>query len=1345
MLGKKIINTGGGVACTTDTTQILDGGTTQSTALYRFEDNANDTASSTGKFNKGGVFNGTNSAIDLPTGDLGIGTNDFSVSLWFNCADITQNDQSLFWFQHYQSPIRIGAALSQSAYGGDGDVRFYCTISGTGTNANSNSDIFSSNTWYHIVFVKSSTSGMAVYVNGSSTPVATNTGATGAVNNNISSNGKNTIGTYTSSTAHLLFFNGKIDQFRTFNKALSTSEIATLYNETTTTVNTLQVLGDYSCISTYTFEGNANDLNTSTPKNGTATNVIYDYSGTASNVTYAAGKFDKAAVFNGSNGYITTGLTLPANSTMSFSFWFYKDSSQVITGDTYMLSDLNSSASHRRIDIRYNTGTDLIFIDIGNGSSSSQTSTGYTPPSDTWTHLAVTLNGTAVKMYINGNSTPVADYTSSVAFGTAGVDALALGRPGAYNCCYFKGKLDQVRIFNKTLSPGEVNSLYNETTTTAALGTIIDPSTIAYYKMADATDETDSYNGTATDVDFNVVGKYGFAGLFNGSSSRINTGLIWPGGTQISWSFWVNTAGGVNQYFFGDFNSTGTTLQGRFAAQFHNSNVLYIITTNGSTSTTTNAGSITSYLNKWTHVVITANGTEVKAYLDGALFNTHTGTAITAGAHPFVIGAYTDGSSKQNVNGRMDQVRIFNKAISAAEVTTLYNEIQCANTITAPESYFNSVLYTGNNTSRSITTTFQPDFVWLKSRGSARDHRLFDSIRGATKGLYSNLSNAEFTESSLTAFNTNGFTLGTAGNQNVSSENYVSWAWKAASSNTTNNDGTITSTVRASQESGFSIVKYTGNGSNGATVGHGLLNIPNLWIIKQTTGTQNWLVGSSSLSAPDRYLILDGENAELTNAPNIWSVSSSTITFPTSYAGTNNNTSTYIGYFFHNVDGYQRIGTFTGNGNANGPFVYTGFEPAWVLIKKISSGSPTGGWVILDNKRNPVNPRNSRISAQSSGAENTNNAFSHNFYSNGFQVVTSDVDYNHNGKDYLFWAIAANPDTSAPTKANSFKTKIYTGNGGTQSITGVGFKPDFTWIKSRDTADNNNLGDSVRGVQKFIYSNLTSQELTSANYLTSFDADGFSVGSDNSINKSSDSIVSWNWKALDHDRNLASINTDGTIPSLVSVNRAAGFSIIKYVGNATSGASIGHGLGVKPDLVIFKNIDQGGNYHWSVYSNTSATGATGLLYLNLNDAFTTTSSRFNNTEPTTSVITLGNDGTINNSGNNHIAYCWHSVSGHSSIGSYNGNGSATGTIVTTGFEPSWVILKCTNTNGTNWRIIDNVRDTTNPRSAYLNADTNSAEETAYDQVNFLANGFQLATTDTSINGNGNPHIYMAFK
>ena len=191
---------------------------------------------------------------------------------------------------------------------------------------------------------------------------------------------------------------------------------------------------------------------------------------------------------------------------------------------------------------------------------------------------------------------------------------------------HISGMVDQVRLFTKQLNAGEINNLYNETATSAASATINNPSTIAYYKMADASDETGSYNGTPTDVDFNVQGKYGFAGKFNGSSSRINTGLIWSGGTEISCSLWINTAGGVNQYLLGSFNDGGANSSNRFALQFHNSNVLYILTNDasGGMGTTTNAGSIASYLNKWTHLVVTVNGTEVKAYLDGSLLSKET-------------------------------------------------------------------------------------------------------------------------------------------------------------------------------------------------------------------------------------------------------------------------------------------------------------------------------------------------------------------------------------------------------------------------------------------------------------------------------------------------------------------------------------------------------------------------------------------------------------------------------------------------------------------------------------------------------------------------------------------------
>ena len=481
-------------------------------------------------------------------------------------------------------------------------------------------------------------------------------------------------------------------------------------------------------------------------QNFNATRALYAaYDGTASNVTYAAGKFDKAAVFNGSNGYITTGLTLPADSTMSFSFWFNKSASQVASGDVYILSDLNSAASHRRIDIRYNTGTDVIFIDIGNGSSSSQTNTGYTPPSDTWTHLAVTLNGTAVKMYINGNSTPVADYTSSVAFGTAGADALVLGRPGAYNCCYFTGKLDQFRIFDKTLSPGEINSLYNETTTTAALATITNPSTIAYYKMADGSDETGSYNGTASNVDFNVQGKYGFAGKFNGSSSQIvlpnslDSGL---GNNNFSYSFWIKgPMTSTNQIWF-------SLAQNYFIYIGYFSGAIYISLYNDTFST-----GVSIAVDTWAHIVfVKSSSSGITIYKNGTSAYTSTTAAAKANLGTLgngqinVIGKYSGGGYQ--FDGNLDQIRLFNKAISAAEATTLYNEIQCANTITTPESYFQTKLYTGTGSSQNITgLNFAPDFVWIKDRSAGNWHNLQDTIRGATKHVYSNAANAQDTTS----------------------------------------------------------------------------------------------------------------------------------------------------------------------------------------------------------------------------------------------------------------------------------------------------------------------------------------------------------------------------------------------------------------------------------------------------------------------------------------------------------------------------------------------------------------------------------------------------------------------
>ena len=770
MLGKRIINTGGTVACTTDTTQILDGGTTQSTALYRFEDNANDTSDSTGKFGKGAVFNGSSSKIDLGNNSSN-NSSVISVSLWFKTTGHSGT-----------------AALINNGGANSGETGYFLGLTSNGyirLNLSASVDgtiNYADGNWHNVVMTLNNGS-YNVYIDGNTTPVlAGSQSFTGTATR------PTWIGQFSYDPSAIEFFNGSIDQVRIFNKAISASEVTTLYNETTTTANTLQVLGDTSCLAAYTFEGNANDL--STNYNGTASNVIYDYNGTASNVTYATGKFDKAAVFNGTNSVIQLGTNVFKYTDVTISAFINPNLSDTNVKTIFAnTSYISGQAFHGIIiSVRNNGGSDKILVQHY-PSSTATYSTG-SISLNTFTHIAVSLTGSQTKIYINGSldSTHSATFSYSASqTATASIGAYLLhDYTGSTTYDEFSGKIDQVRIFESVLSPGEINSLYNETTTTAALGTISNPSTVAYYKMQDATDETGSYNGTATNVDFNVQGKYGFAGKFNGSSSKIEVSnqVIPNGATSIS--FWYNPQGSTGtEYILGQ----GVATASKGPTVYWHSQSFGALVAKGTSSLAGSAtGSTTYSTTAFHHVVFTWDGTSnsnaFKVYVNGSLLVQ--GTSDTSSSS---IGSYTNFAigglnGSTFAEGRIDQVRIFNKVISADEVTKLYNEIQCADTITTPENYFNTVLYTGNATSRSITTTFQPDFVWLKNRGpSARNHRLFDSVRGATKGLYSDLANAEYTENSLTAFNANGFTLGTAGNQNVSSEDYVSWNWKAPLAN----------------------------------------------------------------------------------------------------------------------------------------------------------------------------------------------------------------------------------------------------------------------------------------------------------------------------------------------------------------------------------------------------------------------------------------------------------------------------------------------------------------------------------------------------------------------------------
>jgi len=319
--------------------------------------------------------------------------------------------------------------------------------------------------------------------------------------------------------------------------------------------------------------------------------------------------------------------------------------------------------------------------------------------------------------------------------------------------------------------------------------------------------------------------------------------------------------------------------------------------------------------------------------------------------------------------------------------------------------------------------------------------------------------------------------------------------------------------------------------------------------------------------------------------------------------------------------------------------------------------------------------------------------------------------------------------------SDHFNTKLYSGTNSPQSLTGVGFQPDWTWIKVRNIADNHYLYDSVRGATKFLNSDLTAVEGTLANGLTSFDSDGFSLGDSGSTNNSSNTFVSWNWLA----GGAASSNTDGTITTQVSANTTNGFSIATYTGNGSNGATVGHGLGASPDVVILRR--RNGTEAWPVWTSSLA-GNTSYLRLNDTVAAATATDLFNSTTPGSSVVTLGTGGFSNTNTWTYVMYCMKEVKGYSKFGSYTGNGNADGPFIYTGFKPSFVMVKKYSGTG-HWMMMDNARNTFNEIGERLKANaTDAGADNSYQD--HLSNGFKIRTNADSWNGSGANYIYMAF-
>ena len=347
-------------------------------------------------------------------------------------------------------------------------------------------------------------------------------------------------------------------------------------------------------------------------------------------------------------------------------------------------------------------------------------------------------------------------------------------------------------------------------------------------------------------------------------------------------------------------------------------------------------------------------------------------------------------------------------------------------TIDDPSAFFQCTLYTGNGSNRSITNTgnsdLQPDFTWLKARSESEYNMFYDVVRGATKGLSSDLSAAEATYSDgLTAFGSDGFSLGTSNGINRNNTTYVSWNWKAGTSFTNDASstsiGSIDSAGSASDVSGFSIVTTTGTGSAG-TIKHGLSTAPAMIIGKRRDAdNSNWRVYHKDLSSNSHILYLDTTSAEEGSNSATWNnTTPTTSVFSVGNSGdVNASGATIVFYCFAEKQGYSKFGTYLANGNADGPFVYTGFKPAWVLCKKSSA---TGDWELYDNKRNGFNGGNVKVIPNANDAETGVGRLS--LLSNGFKITTSSGNLNTNAATYIYMAFAESPfvtSTGIPTPA----------------------------------------------------------------------------------------------------------------------------------------------------------------------------------------------------------------------------------------------------------------------------------------------------------------------------------------
>ena len=736
--------------------------------------------------------------------------------------------------------------------------------------------------------------------------------------------------------------------------------------------------------------------------------------------------------FDGSGDYLSLAdsadFDLVSSGTGDFTIEFYIN--KAASADMYVLASgtdatrLYINASSGRIHL--NNATDSFLMESSAAYTAYNNATG-------WIHIAFVKSSSTGYVFVNGTS--YAAHSGSFTLGgDLDFNDLTISR----NTTGIQGFISNLRIvkgsalYTSSFTPPAVpltnvtntkllccQSSSSATAATVAPGTITANGDVFATEFSDSTSANDSLIDTPTNYEaasgnnggnyatLNPLAKGSILTLSNGNLDITSSGTYGNSHSTIGvssgkWYYEYTTSSATIGVGITKTLSTGDA-PGNYAGS-------YCYITAGGNPYKQTGGSSSSYgsVPSSGDVIGVAfdldNGT-ITTYLNGvsqgAMYSSN--SDISSGATFFAeIG---DPTTSGNIDGSVN----FGQRPFAYTPPTGYVSLCTQNlpdpTIADGSTAFDATLWTGNGTSQTITgLEFSPDLVWGKARSRTNTHWLMDTVRGAGQRLVSAETSAEDTKTDiLSAFTSDGFTIGGNGESNFSNATYVGWAWDGGTSTVSNTDGSITSSVRANPSAGFSIATFTTPSSGTFTFGHELSAAPELILAKARDQSYSWAVYAKPVGN-DKYLVLNTSAAAATGP--IWNDTTPTSSVVSGKASNFGTSTDYVAYCFAPVDQYSSFGSFEGNGDADGTFVYTGFRPAFLLIKRTDASS---SWYIFDSARSTFNVVDDRLQAHSSNAENTNSAWNNDFLSNGFKLRTTEIELNNSGSAYIYAAFAEHP------------------------------------------------------------------------------------------------------------------------------------------------------------------------------------------------------------------------------------------------------------------------------------------------------------------------------------------------